>query len=478
MVTRPSSVGSHQHDWGGGFGTGTVLGANLRWHAVIQGELVRRMKFGVAALALAATVSVSDTTHASSEVGTTTATSLPASRAMTAVEVGLQPQHMALSLDGAKLYVTNRVSNSVTVVDTTSGIVRTSIPVSFSPRAIVMAPDGRHVYVAHDFTNSITVIATASDTVTRSIPLSAPAWALALSPDGSTLYVTQGSTRTLLMIEAQTGLVKAQMPTGTDPASLTVSGDGKTVYLLDRPCGMNGCDPSTVAVIDTRTNTVTRELRIGEAGETAILSPDGTRLYVADLNDVWAFSTTNYDVLGKVRTFVTSSLTISTDGQVLYATRYDKPSLISIDTARFTIFDRRPVPTRPNDSALSPDGKTLYVLSQISGPVADPGPGVVTALDPPALVNIQATCAKVGSKNTTAVRCAGATVGVPAGMRLATTFRNPPSMEWRTVSEAMTPVVSADGRFTWTMATGKAKRITLYFSYGGTKSPLSAVDLR
>lgn len=402
---------------------------------------------------------------------------LPA-RSMTSVEVGLQPQKMAMSPDGDRLYVTNRVSNSVTVVDTASGTLRTSIPVAFAPRAIVMAPDGSHVYVAHDFTNSITVIATGSDTVTRSIPLSAPAWALALSPDGSSLYVTQGSTRMLLTIEAQTGLVTAQVPTGTDPVSLTVSGDGRTVYLLDRPCGVNGCDPSTVAVIDARANTVTRELMIGEAAETAILSPDGTRLYVADLNDVWAFSTTNYDVLGKVRTFVTSSLTISTDGQVLYATRYDKPSLVSIDTARFTIFDRRPVLTRPNDSALAPNGRSLYVLSQISGPVADPDPGVVTALDPPPLVNIRATCAKVGSKNTTAVRCTGATVGVPAGMRLAVTFRNPPSMEWRTVSEAMTPVVSADGRFTWTMATGKAKRITLYFSYGGTKSPLSAVDLR
>lgn len=398
-------------------------------------------------------------------------------RNMAPVEVGLQPQQMAMAPDGTRLYVTNRVSNSVTVVDTTVGTARTSIPVSFSPRAIVMSPDGRHVYVAHDFTDSITVIATASDTVTRSIPLSAPVWALALSPDGLTLYATQGSTRRLLTIEAQTGLVKAEMPTGTAPVALTVSADGETLYVIDRPCGTDGCDPSTVSVIDTRTNTEIRELKIGEAGETATLSPDGTRLYVADLNDVWAFSTTNYELLGKVRTFVTTSLAISTDGQVLYATRYDKPSVVSIDTARFTIFDRQTVPTRPNDSALSPNGRTLYVLSQISGPVADPDPGVVTALDPPALVNIQATCAKVGSKKTTAVRCTGITIGVPAGTKLATTFRNPPSMEWRSVSEAMTPAVSAAGRFTWTMATGKMKRITLYFSYQGTRSALSAVKL-
>lgn len=398
-------------------------------------------------------------------------------RTMTPVEVGLQPQKMAMAPDGTRLYVTNRVSSSVTVVDTISGASRASIPVSFSPRAIVMAPDGRHVYVAHDFTDSITVIATASDTVTRSIPLSAPAWALATSPDGSTLYVTQGSARTLLMIEAQTGLVKDQMPIGTAPVSLTVSTDGKTVYVIDSPCRLDGCDPSTIAVIDVHTNTVTRELTIGKAGETATLSPDGTRLYVADLNEVWVFSTTNYELLGKVRTFVTTSLTISADGQALYATRYDKPSLIAIDTARFTIFDRRPLPIRPNDSALSPHGRTLYVLSQISGPVADPDPGVVTALGPPALVNIQATCARVGSKKSTAVRCTGMTIGVPTGTKLATTFRNPPSMEWRTVSEAMTPVVSADGRFTWTMATGKMKRITLYFSYQGTRSALSAVKL-
>lgn len=454
-----------------------MLGDELRRNAVIRGEFMR-LKFSVAAAALAVTVSITGTTQASSEVKSASASSLSAPRAMTAVEVGLQPQRMALSPDGTRLYVTNRVSNSVSVVDTTSGRLRTSIPVSFSPRAIVMSPDGRYVYVAHDLTNSITVIATSSDTVTRTIPLSAPAWALATSPDGLTLYVTQGSTRTLLMVEAQTGLIQGQVPTGAAPVSLTVSADGKTVYVIDSPCGFDGCDPSTIAVIDVRAKTLTRELTIGEAGETATLSPDGTRLYVADLNDVWAFSTTNYELLGKVRTFVTTSLTISSDGQVLYATRYDKPSVVSIDTARFTIFDRKPVPTRPNDSALSPDGRTLYVLSQVSGPVADPDPGVVTALDSPPLVNIQASCTKIGTKRSPAVRCTGATVGVPAGMRLATTFRNPPSMEWRTVSEAATPVVAADGRFTWTMATGKTKRITLYFSYAGTKSPVSAVNLR
>lgn len=428
--------------------------------------------------ALVAVASLGGIGHVNADVIAPGSASPLSARTMTPVEVGLQPQQMAMAPDGARLYVTNRVSNSVTVVDTTSGTLRTSIPVSFSPRAIVISPDGRHVYVAHDFTNSITLINTASESVTQTIPLSAPAWALALSPDGATLYATQGSTRKLLMIEAQTGLVRAQMPTGIAPVSLTVSANGETLYVIDRPCDMDGCDPSTIAVIDARTSTVTRELTIGKAGKTATLSPDGLRLYAADLNDVWVFSTANYELLGKIRTHSTQSVTISSDGQVLYATRYHQPTLISIDTAHFTIFDKRPLPTRPNDSALSPNGRTLYVLSQISGPVANPDPGVVTALDPPALVNIQASCAKVGSKKTTAVRCTGMTIGVPAGTKLATIFRNPPSMEWRTISEAMTPVVLADGRFTWTMATGKMKRITLYFSYQGTKSALSAVDLR
>jgi YVTN family beta-propeller protein len=347
-----------------------------------------------------------------------------------------------------------------------------------SPRAIVASPDGRHVYVAQDFADFITVINTESASVTRTIPLGSPAWAMAVSPDGATLYASQGATRTLLTIDVQTGVVKARMPTGPDPVSVTMSRDGTTLYVIDSPCPGDPCDePATVLVIDTRSNTVTRELMIGATGRSAALSPDGTRLYAADLNDIWIFSTANYELLGKIRTHSTTSLAISSDGLVLYATRHHKPTLISMDTARFTIFDKRPLPTRPNDAALSPDGKTLYALSQISGPTANPDPGVVTAMNAPALVNIQATCARVGSKKAPAVRCMGITIGVPEGAKLGITYRNPPSMEWKTIPESMTPIVSADGRFTWTMATGKTRRITLYFSYEGTKSPLSAVKL-
>lgn len=397
---------------------------------------------------------------------------------MTTVEVGLQPQHMAMTQNGSRLYVTNRVSNSVSVVDTTTGTLRTSIPVSMSPRAIVASPDGKHLYVAQDFANFITVITTESDSVTRTIPVESPAWAMAMSPDGATLYATLGATRNLLTIDARTGVVAARMPIGSDPVSVTVSSDGTTLYVIDSPCPGDPCDePATVLVIDTRSNTVTRELAIGASGETAVLSPDGKRLYAADLNNIWVFSTANYELLGKIRTHSTTSLAISSDGLVLYATRYHQPTLISMDTARFTIFDRRPLPTRPNDSALSPDGTTLYALSQISGPTANPDPGIVTAMDAPELVNIQATCARVGSKKAPAVSCSGMTIGIPAGAKLGITYRNPPSMEWKTIPESMTPIVSADGRFTWTMATGKTRRITLYFSYEGTKSPLSAVKL-
>ncbi len=56
------------------------------------------------------------------------------------VEVGAQPRDMALDTDREKLYVVNRGSNSVTVVDRNSQRVRATIQVGKGPYAIAIVP--------------------------------------------------------------------------------------------------------------------------------------------------------------------------------------------------------------------------------------------------------------------------------------------------------------------------------------------------
>src|SRR6266446_7393439 len=60
-----------------------------------------------------------------------------------------QPGGMAVSSDGARLYVANSVSGSVSVIETSSNAVVATITVGAGPGSMTITPDGTRIYVAN-----------------------------------------------------------------------------------------------------------------------------------------------------------------------------------------------------------------------------------------------------------------------------------------------------------------------------------------
>ncbi|MFD5430337.1 YncE family protein, partial [Streptomyces sp. NPDC127084] len=73
--------------------------------------------------------------------------------------------------DGARVFVTNFGSDSVSVIDTASNTVTATIPVSDAPVGVGVSPDGARVFVTNFGSDSVSVIDTASNTVTATIPV-------------------------------------------------------------------------------------------------------------------------------------------------------------------------------------------------------------------------------------------------------------------------------------------------------------------
>jgi YVTN family beta-propeller protein len=88
--------------------------------------------------------------------------------------------------------------------------------------------------------------------------------------------------------------VIATVTVGADPYGVAVSPDGTRVYVA------NGLD-DTVSVIDTSTNTVTDTVTVGTNPYGVAVSPDGSRVYV----------TNNGAVGGTVSVIDTSTNTVS-----------------------------------------------------------------------------------------------------------------------------------------------------------------------
>ncbi len=106
------------------------------------------------------------------------------------VAVGDNPRGMALTPGGLKLYVANYSSGTVSVIDTTRGVVTATIPVGAGPVDVAVSPDGTSAYVSCETEKSVSVIDTAADTVVWTVT-GLPAWPedVAVTADSRYVYV-------------------------------------------------------------------------------------------------------------------------------------------------------------------------------------------------------------------------------------------------------------------------------------------------
>ncbi len=125
----------------------------------------------------------------------------PVSMVLAAVVAGLAPASAApggylgpLSLlaakDGKTLFVALADARQIAFLDVAGRKVLRSVPVPAQPEALACSPDGRKLYVACAAPKStVCVIDTATGTLVDSIPAGHTADALAIAPDGKRLYV-------------------------------------------------------------------------------------------------------------------------------------------------------------------------------------------------------------------------------------------------------------------------------------------------
>jgi YVTN family beta-propeller protein len=93
------------------------------------------------------------------------------------IAVGTDPYGIAVSSDSARLYVANRGSDTVSVIDIATDTVVATIPVGAAPAGISAHPDGRRVYVANSGGDTVSVVDVLSGAVVRTIPVGAQPWA-------------------------------------------------------------------------------------------------------------------------------------------------------------------------------------------------------------------------------------------------------------------------------------------------------------
>ena len=150
---------------------------------------------------------------------------------------------IAVTPDGARVWVVNRDSNSVSVLDTLTLSVLRETPVGREPRSLAITPDGSKVYVACLRDNRVDVLDGSTFSLLRSIAVGREPFGVVVAPNGAKVYVTSTASGTLSVIDPATDAVTTTIAAGGRPRGLAVSTDSATLalthYLTPTP-SLNG----------------------------------------------------------------------------------------------------------------------------------------------------------------------------------------------------------------------------------------------
>jgi YVTN family beta-propeller protein len=214
---------------------------------------------------------------------------------------GSNPEQLAVSKDGAIVYIANKDANGLSLIDLASGKVLNTIPVGEEPEGVTITPDGKFVYVTSEDEGTATQIDTAAAKVIRQIkacnrprtviptPDSAriviacesdgnilvldaasletvqtiklgkqyKPMGMALTKDASTLYVTTGRAKTMFALDLTAGKIRWSFPlTGERSWGVALSPDEKLLFTANGPS-------NDVSVVDISARTVVKNIKAG-----------------------------------------------------------------------------------------------------------------------------------------------------------------------------------------------------------------------
>ena len=254
----------------------------------------------------------------------------------------------------------------------------TATPLGDLPLSLQLSPDGRLAAVTNAGwgQNSVQLLDAATGQVLDTRVVSA-AWAgLAFAPDGRTLYASGGQHNRIhcFKIDGQKLLPDSAFVLGEKwpkrkigVAGLAVDGPRQQLYAVTR-------EDNSLYTFDLKTRRILRTLKLPAEAYGALLSPDGTRLYISlwGGHAVAVYDTEQHQLLPSIAVEShPNDLVLTRDGRRLFVANANSNSVSVIDTrlSRVTetlntaLFPASPTGSTPDGLALTADDSQLFIAN-------------------------------------------------------------------------------------------------------------------
>ncbi len=229
-----------------------------------------------------------------------------------------------------------------------------SIPVGTSPTGVAVNPETGRIYVANRGSNTVTVIDSVTDAVIATIAEGGVPSAVAVNTRTNRVYVTN-LIRTVSVIDGVTNAVIASIGVGLGPFSIAVNADTDRVYVanlydhnlsvidsttnsvvatLDTPDGANGVavnpngSSGSVAVIDGATNTFVSAAVVGGQPYGVAVNAETNRLYVATNPTLTVMDATTLEIIATIEAEGGTDVAVDIARNRVYTGGFGKMSVI------------------------------------------------------------------------------------------------------------------------------------------------------
>src|SRR2546423_3662554 len=214
--------------------------------------------------------------------------------------VGSDPEQLAVSRDGKRLYASNEDAGTASVKDIETGKLIATLITGIEPEGVTISPDGRWVYVTAETSNTVSVIDAQTNQVAATFMVGSRPRDAAFSPDGARAYVTTEIGRTLSVVDTSVpkviNTVELARGDNVKPMGVVVSIDGRKVYVA-----MGRADE--VLVLEATSFNVLNTIAVGKRVWGLALTPDGKKVYTANglSNDVSVIDTATDHVIATIK---------------------------------------------------------------------------------------------------------------------------------------------------------------------------------
>jgi YVTN family beta-propeller protein len=321
---------------------------------------------------------------------------------------------VALSPDGARIYVVCEGTGEVVVADSQTGATVARIAVGSVPKGLWL--DGKYAYVANSWSDTVSVIDTETLTVTRTLKTGFEP--NAVFADASAIFTANRIGNDISVIDLASGVETRRLAAGRGASYLTPSPDGRSLYCthIYPNIGRHRAPPESEITIVNAGHQVVQERqalhnvagvfhvafsRDGKLGIACQLRPKNL-IPLAHVEHGWVFGDSltlfGEDVGEPVQVLIDEmeqyytmpfGVVIAPDKSAVYISTTGANSVTVIDIGRLLklvrqrrdlgndlsasaqfVTARIPVGRAPKGMTLSPDGRLLYVANRLDDSVS------------------------------------------------------------------------------------------------------------